>query len=294
MRISHCLIILLGSFGLAAGAEKGQELIVVGSGSDNIVRFKLSTGEAKVLAKLASGSKPWSLAVNEQGELFVGLRGTQKNVVRLKPGRLGGANGPLVAEDLTPEIGRFGPGMMAFDARGLLNVAADTERSVLRYDVKSRELVDTISTGRGSNIVGLTIANDSLYVAEYFQKSVLRINLAADPKVCSPVVEHSEQLDRPYGLAVGHRGHLLVTNLEHDLLQEFDLKTGQFVRTFLDVKTLGATGVRDLLFDAVGKRYFLGSGNSVYELSPEGSLVARHENPGLTSVQGLVCRQSPD
>lgn len=284
------LVLLLGALNRSAAGDVRQELIVAGSGSDNIVRFDLTTGEATVIARLANGSKPWALAADAQGELFVGLRGNGKNVVQLKRHRPLESGGALTADDVTPRIGRYGPGKMAFDSRGLLNVAADTERAIQRYDVERRKLVETIPTGRKANILGLAIANDSLFAAEYFQGSVLRIDLAADPASSSSLIAGSERLDRPYGLAVGRPGRLFVTNLGSDLVQEFDLRTGRFMRTFLDVKTLGASGVHDLLYDAVGDRYFLTSGDTVYELCPEGSLIARYESPALANAQGIVCR----
>ena len=82
------------------------------------------------------------------GEVFVGLRGNKKNIVRLVPGR--DAAGPLLAVDMTEAIGRFGPGLMAFDRRGLLNVAGGTQRAIQRYDVATgRHVVAHRTIGDG-------------------------------------------------------------------------------------------------------------------------------------------------
>lgn len=96
-------------------ARSNPQLLVAGSGSHNIVRFDLKTGESTVVAKLANGSRARSLAVNKAGEIFVGLRGNELNVVKLVPYRSTQPDGPLVAQKVTGRIGRFGPSLMAFD-----------------------------------------------------------------------------------------------------------------------------------------------------------------------------------
>lgn len=260
------------------------KLLVAGHGSDNIVRFDLSTGQATVVAKLATGSAPWSLAVKPTGEMYVGLRGQKKNIVRLVPGATG--EEPLVPVDLTGQIGRFGPGLMGFDRRGLLNVAGDTERAVLRFDAQTGQLVESLKL-REANVVGLTIAGDIGYAAEYFQKSILRINLAGDPPQAEPFVERSEHLDRAHGMAIGHNGNLFVSNLQSSLIQEFN-PSGQFVRTFLNVHTIGGSEVKGLIFEPRLDHYLLTSGDCVYEVSTEGALLARHQSPALTGAIGIA------
>jgi sugar lactone lactonase YvrE len=279
---------LVGS--IAKASDDRAVLWVAGSCSDNIVRFDLYSGAATVIAKLANGSRPRALALNDRGQIFVGLRGNQKNVVELVASRPAIPDGPLLAVDVTPTIGRFGPGLMAFDKRGLLNVAGDTERVVLRYDVKTHELIESVQTGRQANLVGLTIHDGSLFVAEYFQKSILRVNLDVDASACTPFVDNSDRLDRPHGMAVGHNGNLFVSNLENDLVQEFDTNTGKHLRTFLDVKTFGGSRVNDLHFNRQIGHYFLSSGSTVYELGTDGSLIARFHSSALSDAQGIISR----
>jgi sugar lactone lactonase YvrE len=263
------------------------QLLVVGNNSDNIVRFDLSTGKATVVAKLATGSRPWSIAVSSEGNIYVGLHGNKKNIVRLVPSQRGPSDAPLVAEDLTGTIGRFGPGLMAFDKRGTLNVAGDTIRAVLRYDVTTGELIESMRM-RAANLVGLTLAGESVYVAEYFQKTILRWDLAADPAAGKKFIYKSSHLDRAHGMTVGHNGNLFVSNLLNSLIQEFDKETGKFVRTFLDVHTIGGRTVKDLHFEPRMDRYFLTSGDAVYVFSTDGALVAKHESIALAGAVAVA------
>lgn len=188
------------------------ELLVVGNHSDNVVRFDLSTGQSSVIAKLDTGAHPRSIAVNRTGEIFVGLSGGKKNIVRLVPGSAGEADGPLLAMDLTPAIGRYGPGLMAFDRLGLLNVAGDTSRAIHRYNVISGELVESIPM-RGANVGGLTVAGDVAYAAEYFQKTIVRVGLTENTPGRQKLIDKSHQVDRPHGMTIGHNGNLFVSSL---------------------------------------------------------------------------------
>ncbi len=291
MPMRLCLITLLGiSTSWAAAAEPRYELLVAGSGSDNIVAFDLADGADRVVAKLANGSQPRSLAITTAGDVFVGLRGNSRNVVPLVPRRPRRPHGVLVPVTGASQIGRFGPGTIAIDARGRLLVAADTERVVQRFHVETLELLDTITTGRKANVMGLAIHDDVLFVGEYFQKSVVRVNLLADPVETTVLIDRSEHLDRPSGMTIGHNGHLFIANLQNDFVQEFQASNGRFVRTFLDVKSLGTSRVHDLTYERQLERYFLTSGDAVFEVGSDGGLQARYESPALRDAYGMVCR----
>lgn len=268
-------------------ATAGLQLLVAGRESDNIVRFDLSTGQATVVAKLAAGSGPWSIAVSPAGEIFVGLRGNKRNIVRLVPGPTRDPNGPLVAVDLTSNIGRFGPGLMAFDRRGILNVAGGTNRAVLRYDVKTGKLVEAARL-RAANLVGLMLTGDSVYAAEFFQKTILRFDLTKDPISGEKFIYKSDHLDRAHGMTIGHNGNLFVSNLQNSRVQEFSGETGEFIKTFLDAHTIGGGSVKDLHFEPRLDHYLLTSGNAVYQVSTDGALLAKHESDALSGAVGIA------
>jgi len=276
-----------GGWGSLMLPEPGLQLLVAGNDSDNIVRFDLSSGESTVVAKLATGSQPWAVAVSPAGQIFVGLRGGKKNIVKLVANTTGNTDQPLLATDVTDSIGRFGPGLMKFDHRGILNVAGDTERAVLRYDVATGTLVESLRL-RSANLMGLTVNGDSLYAAEYFQKTILRFNLASDPPQGEKFVDHSSELDRPHGMTIGHNGNLIVSNLRNGLLQEYHRETQRFVRTFLDARTIAVSAVKDLHFEPRINHYLLTSGDTVYELSTDGALLARYHTDALRGAVGMA------
>ncbi|MBX3451824.1 MAG: hypothetical protein KF777_19860 [Planctomycetaceae bacterium] len=274
-------------------AEPRYELLVAGSGSDNIVAFDLTTGVDRVVAKLANDSRPRALATNATGKIVVGLRGNDRNMVELIPRRARRPEGVLVAREVSGPIGRFGPGMLDLNDRDEVLVACDTERVVRRVGLATGETIETIATGRKANAFGLAVSDGSLFVGEYFQKNILRVDLSADPPAARSLVQHSPALDRPCCLTIGHNGHLFAANLENDLVQEFDARTGRFVRTFLDVSSLGARRAHDLLYDDRLERYFLSSGDAVFEIGRDGSLIDKYQSPSLKEAQGLACRIVP-
>ena len=268
-------------------AKSNSQLLVAGSGSHNIVRFDLTTGESSVIAKLANGSRPRSLAVNNAGEIFVGLRGNELNIVKLVPYRSGQTDGPLVAQKVTDRIGRFGPGLMAFDERGLLTVAGDTHRGVMRFDTKTGQLIEMMKL-RAANLVGMTLAGNHVYAAEYFQKTVLRFDLASDPARGRKFIYKSPHLDRPHGMTIGHNGNLFVSSLLNSRIVEFGHEEGEHVRTFLDMKALGGGHVNDLHYEPTLDHYFITSGNTVFEVASDGALLSRLESEALSKAEAIV------
>jgi DNA-binding beta-propeller fold protein YncE len=286
------LFVVAGGLVTAADQQRvsvpGPAIWVAGGESDNIVQFDLDTGAATVVAKLPNGSQPRALAVDASGRVFVGLRGRKKNVVKLVRSRPSLPETPLVPVDLTPTIGRFGPGLMAFDHNGLLNIAGDTERLIQRYNVETGEAIEPINPGRNANLVGLTAHGGVVYVAEYFQKSVLRIDATATPVKAVPLLHGGGLLDRPHGMAIGHNGNLFVSNLRDDRVLELDPQSGKVVQVFLDVKTIGARRVNELRFSRRLDHYFISSGDTVYEVASDGTLVARFSSPTISGVQSIL------
>ncbi|MFN0198437.1 MAG: hypothetical protein ACKVT0_16955 [Planctomycetaceae bacterium] len=286
-------LVLLSGQSISAADEPdkaiaGPSIWVSGTKSDNIVKFDLNSGEVTVVARLPNGSRPRALAIDAKGQVFVGLNGNKKNIVKLVPGRPNLVDGPLVAVDLTAQIGRFGPGLMAFDRNGLLNVAGDTERMILRYNVETGEAVDPLRTSRRANLVGLTVQDDTVFVAEYFQKKVLRIDTGTMPVQAAILINGEGMLDRPHGMTIGHSNNLFVSNLQDDRVVEANPQTGEIVGVFMDVKTIGARGVSDLRYSRELDHYFITSGDTVYELASDGSLIARFTNPSLSIAWSVL------
>ena len=58
--------------------------------------------------------------------------------------------------------------------------------------------------------------------------------------------------------------------------------------TFLDVRTIGAKRVNDVLFCARLGRYFVASGDALYELSLEGELLAVFRTESISGARGIA------
>lgn len=291
MMIRQLCVIWWGLWaGAVAAAEPRYELLVAGSLSDNVVAFDLQTNSDRVIAKLANGSRPRALAVSTAGEIVVGLRGNRTHLIKLVPPKPRRSGKILVAQAISLGIGRYGPGMIAADPRGGVLVGGDDQRHIIRIAMADIGALTTTIPARRANTFGLTVHENTLYVSEYFQGNILRFDLTADPPTPQVLIRQSEHLDRPCGLAIGHNGHLFIASMRNDFIQEFDARTGRFVGTFLNVNYLGTSGVHDLQYDPRVGRYFLSSGDAVFEIERDGSLRNRYESPALKGARGIACR----
>ena len=287
LRFTVYIAIALGVSGAVQRAT-ADSIVVIGHHSNNVVKFDLDTGEAQVIAKLANGSRPRGVAISPAQEIFISLMGAKKNVVKLVPSRPDLGPVPMIAVDVTPQIGRYGPGQLAFDADGALVVAGDTERAIQRYNAETGELIESLKSNHKANLVGLTVSGKNVLAAEYFQKTVLQFSLSDDPPTSTALVSRSERLDRPHGMSVGHNDNLFVSSLRNDLIEEYDRQTGEFIGTFLDVKSIGGSRVNDLVYSPTLERYFVASGDTVYELSTSGELLAVFKNDSLLNARGIA------
>ncbi len=285
-----CFTLLCSPCVVSLASDPRHEIFVAGRSSDNVVHIDLTTGKTSVIATLPKGSQPSWLVENAQGRLFVGLRGKAKNIVELVPKADPQPGEEFTPTDVTPQIGKYGPGMLAFDSQGRLYVAGDSERVVHRYDVTKRALLDSLDTTRGVNVVGLVIQDDVLFLAEYFQKSILRINLVADPLLSEPLVSRSPQLTRPVGMSLGHNQQLLVLDVDRDAVQEFDAETGGFIATRFHASDFGTKHLHGLIYSKALARYFVATDDVVLELQIDGRIVARHQSPDLREPAGMVIR----
>jgi hypothetical protein len=153
-----------------------EVLLVVGNGSDNVVQFDLATGRWTELVRLPEGTRPRGIAVGDTGEIFLGLDGGKMNVAQLVPG-----DGAVQLKDLTAPVGRYGPGMLVF-SKGQVWAAGDTERVIHLINPATGEVSTPPQVRSPANLVGLVVDGETLYAAEYFQRSIVRYELGAEAK----------------------------------------------------------------------------------------------------------------
>lgn len=267
---------------LAVHAASPAMILVAGYESDNVVQFDLASGRWGEVVSLPRGSQPRGVAVSSSGEVFLGLHGGGKNIVRL----LTGGEGPKV-QPVTEAMGRFGPGFM-LPREGRLWVAGDTDRVIHQIDPVTGAVTTPPQVKTKANLVGLASQGTSLFVAEYFQRSILRYDTLASPLTSERFIDKSEHLDRPIGMTIGHNGNLYIANGLRPTVVEYDVKTGAFVRVLADLGAAGQPGIHAVLYAPDVQRYYVATGSDVHEISPEGTLIASYNSPALKKAYGMA------
>ncbi|NBV23360.1 MAG: hypothetical protein EBS05_15750 [Proteobacteria bacterium] len=282
MKKFACLTLVL-LLGLAAAAQAESPIILVaGHDSDNLVEFDVGTGRWSEVAQFPAGSQPRGIAVGNQGEVFVGFHGGGRNIVRMTRGADG-----MQMHDMTQAIGKFGPGFMAV-AAGQLWAAGDTDRVIYQIEPLTGEVRTPSDFRNRNNLLGLAGAGEVLYAAEYFQRSVLRFDVGTGMANPTPMITNSPHLDRPAGMTVGHNGNLYVANVRVPTVVEFDIKTGEYVRTLVNLGAGGAEGIHTVVYSSEADRYYLASGSDVFEVDPQGRILASYNSPALKRAYGIA------
>ena len=278
------LSIFLVLIGLLAAAPTafGSKVLVAGRDSDNVVQFDLSTGKWSEVARLPEKSHPRGITIGDRGEIYLGLEGAGKNIVTLTS-----SNGVPVTRDVTHSIGRFGPGIIAF-GKGEIWAAGDTARTIYRVDPETGQVSRPSRYKSHFNLVGLAADGETLYAAEYFQRSIMRYDLSAGDTNAITLIAHDPHLNRPIGMTIGHNGNLYVANALEPTVVEFDIKTGAYVRTLVDLGTVGAHGINGIVYAPEVRRYYLASGSDIYEVDLDGKVLASYNSPALKNAYGIA------
>jgi hypothetical protein len=266
----------------AAPAAFGSMVLVAGHDSDNVVQFDLATGKWSEIARLPKNAHPRGIAVSDKGEIFLGLQGAQKNIVELIS-----SNGSTLVKDVTRSIGRFGHGLIAY-GHGEIWVAGDTERTIYSINPQTGAISRPSQYKNHFNLVGLAEDGETLYAAEYFQRSILRYDLKAGGTNAIRLISTNSHLNRPVGMAIGHNGNLYVANGLEPTVVEFDIKTGDYVRTLVNLGVAGRDGINGIVYAPDAQRYYLASGSDVYELDLDGKILASYNSPALKKAYGIA------
>lgn len=277
------LVIAVALFCLTASAlAAGPSVVIAGYDSDNVVQFDLTTGRWTEIAQLPKGSQPRGITVGESGEIFVGLHGGKKNLVKLVPGK-----DSTQMTDVTESIGRFGPGILVA-GQGKIWAAGDTDRVLYRIDPTSGQVEAPEKYRNRYNLVGLAASGDVLYAAEYFQRSIMRYDLHSEKSTGKRFINQSPHLNRPVGLTIGHNGNLFVANGLEPTIVEFDSKTGEYISTFVNLGMGGKEGIHGIIYVPETKHYYIATGSTLYETDQAGNVTASYNSPALKKAYGIA------
>jgi DNA-binding beta-propeller fold protein YncE len=280
-RLFLVFLCLLALF-TAAPAAFGSMVLVTGHDSDNVVQFDLTTGKWSEIARLPKNAHPRGITVSDKGEIFLGLQGAGKNIIELVSSK-----GSVLTKDVTRSIGRFGPGLIAY-GHGEIWAAGDTERTIYSINPQTGAVFKPSQYKNRFNLVGLAGDGETLYAAEYFQRSILRYDLKAGGTNAIPFISASSHLNRPVGMTIGHNGNLYVANALKPTVAEFDIKTGDYVRTLVNLGAAGRDGINGIVYAPDAQRYYLASGSDVYELDSDGKIMASYNSPALRKAYGIA------
>ena len=275
---------------LSAGSAMGTLVAYVAQftdgGEGKIIQFNLATGASKVFAPVPSngdplGARPRGVAVDDLGRVYAGLRGAGRNVVRFAP------DGTFLG-DFTGSIYGAGTGLISFDQRGDLIVAGDVSlnHSVFRFAGGTGALIDTFNHPAITNVVGMTVYEDSVFAAGVFDGDIVKFDLSASPVLGDLFVSNavpSAAREKLTAMTIGHTGNLFAASFGTGLVNEFDINTGALIRTFF--ATTGPT--RDLVYDPITQRYYR-SGDSLFAYDINGQLVSTFTHPELDTGYGIA------
>lgn len=271
-----------------SNVSAGPYLLV--NGPFTVVKFDLATGDSSLVSVFEDQETFLrNILVGDDGDIFVSTFGRNKNVVKLEPFPGTDLRIPV---DFTPSIGNFGPAQMAF-YDGDLFAAGDRSRAVFRYDGQTGEEISQIAPPSTGNIRGMTIGGDYLYFAEIFQDRISRFDLTTDPPSGGVFINAPFNPDEPYSLVVGHNGNLFVGSRNQTVIQEFNINTGAFVGTLVDLQDFGVVPSIDGTYFTYAPEldnYFATfSGGVVYQFDTSGELVTTFESPLLfNSARGMA------
>ena len=259
---------------------------VAGFDTNNVVKFETPTGLAEeVIAFLPrvapdTGPRPRGVALDDDGRIYVGLRGDSLNVKRFAP------DGTFL-DDFTASAGGFGLGQIAFGPDGDLFAAGDVSAgsAVFRYDGLTGALIDEIHTDQSANVLAIEVAGDTLYAANFFNDLVVKYDLSgADPAELIPT-----GLVHPHGLTIGHTGNLFVGG--RDKVIE---NPGPSSSVFIDLLALGiGDEVSDFAYEPRTGHYFMTQfSDSLFEFDQAGTLVGTYQSPLLAKARGIAFGQA--
>ena len=193
----------IGMYGLARESS-GNLVIATSNGAEaQLIRVNPADGTQSILSSGGEITDPRYLAIASNGDVILAEQ-SGKKVLRIDP--ISGAQSILASG---PPLGA--PRGIAIASNGDIYVSdAGSTQAVYRIPAAGGPPVPVTTNGFLSNVQGIELGRDGdLYVAEFNNKLVVRINLADGTQ--SKVAE-GDPLSAPQDIAVAANGDLLVTD----------------------------------------------------------------------------------
>ncbi|MGB3426894.1 MAG: hypothetical protein WBA53_01855 [Burkholderiaceae bacterium] len=227
--------------GVAVGGD--GTIFYAGFGNGTIGELDPRTGVVRQHRLAAADSRPYSIALDRQDNVWVTARGGSIAMLDRAAGR--------VTE--TPMDGE--PYGLAFDRNGVLWVTCIGADKLRSFNPRTGGTTE-LAFERGAKPRRLSIAADGrIWVTLYGAGRLAAVDGATN-KVVKQYVMPGGPNSGPYSVSVGPGGRVWVTEFQTDTIAVLDLSSG----TFRVIPLTARSGIRNAAMDSLGRYWFITSG----------------------------------
>lgn len=217
-------------------------IFYAGYGDDTIGELDPRTGTVRRHQLSLNYARPYSVALDSKGNVWVTLRGGGIAMLDRAIGRV------------TEHKMDGGPYGLAFDRDGMLWVTCIDADKLRRFNPKTSGVTE-ITFDRGSKPRRLSIAgNGQVWVSLYGVGRLAAVDIATT-KIAKVYTLPGGANSGPYSVNVGPGGRVWVTEFQTDSIAVLDPATGAFKVIPLTARA----GVRSAAIDALGRFWFISS-----------------------------------
>ncbi len=253
----------------------GPDVWVAGFCSDNVIVVDV-TADTISEAFGTSGGLPRGIALDEDGQVYLGMRSGSQGVERYTQA------GSKVDTFVSGPIGSYGPGLLDIHD-GQLIVAGDvaSSGSTYIYDIASGSLVDSFQHSSISTVISAEGDDDVVYTTGYWTNQLVAWDTSSG-SASGSMLTSDTYTSRTMGLTVGHDGRLYICDGGANYIRAWST-SGSYGGTWAN---LGAAQ-RDIIYDEVSDTYFATVGDAVYQLDTSGSVLDSWSHSSLSCAYGI-------